>query len=75
MCVVCAPGEEQGGAGAQRADQMNGKFSSLVVEKSETSLNVFQRADILGSAPAGVHAPAEHQFVPDVSADTTSERG
>lgn len=56
----------------QRADEMNGQFSSLVVGESEASLNVFQGADMLWSSPAGIHALAEHQFVPDVSAGLTS---
>lgn len=51
---------------------MNGQFSPLIVGESEASLNVFQGADILGSSPAGVHALAEHQLVPDVSAGLTS---
>ncbi len=68
----CVPGEQQGGACAQWADEMNGQFSSLVVGESEASLNMFQRADILRSSPAGIHALAEHQLVPDVSAGLTS---
>lgn len=71
----CVPGEQQGGAGAQWADEMNGQFSSLAVGESEASLNVFHRADILRPAPAGVHALAEHQLVPDVSAGLTSRGG
>lgn len=70
----CVPGKQQGGASAQRTDEMNGQFPSLVVEESEASLNVFQGADVLRSSPAGIHALAEHQLVPDVSADLTSER-
>lgn len=54
---------------------MNGQFPSLVVRQSEASLNVFQRADILRASPAGVHALAEHQLVPDVSAGLTSGGG
>lgn len=68
----CVPGEQQGGACAQWADEMNGQFSSLVVGESEASLNMFQRADILRLSPAGIHALAEHQLVPDVSAGLTS---
>lgn len=66
------PGEQQGGPCAQRADEMNGQFPSLVVRESEASLNMFQRADILWSSPAGIHALAENQLVPDVSAGLTS---
>lgn len=66
------PGEQQGGACAQWADEMNGQFSSLVVGESEASLDVFQRADILRSSPAGVHALTEHQLVSYVSAGLTS---
>lgn len=51
---------------------MNGQFPSLVVGESDTSLNMLQRADILWSSPAGIHALAEHQLVPDVSAGLTS---
>lgn len=69
-CVV--PREQQGGPGAQRADEMNGQFSSLVVGEREASLNVLQRADIVGSPPAGIQALAEHQLVPDVSAGLRS---
>jgi len=68
----CVPWEQQGGTCAQWADEMNGQFSSLVVGESEASLNVLQRADILWSSPAGIHALAEHQFVSDVSAGLTS---
>lgn len=75
VCFFCVPGEQQGGACAQWADEMNGQFSSLVVGESEASLNVFQRADILRSSPAGINALAEHQLVPDVSAGLTSGGG
>ena len=75
VCFPCVPGEQQGGACAQWADQMNGQFPSLVVGESEASLSVFQRTDILGPSPAGVHALAEHQLVSDVSAGLTSGRG
>lgn len=68
------PGEQQGGACAQRADEVNGQFPSLVEGQSEPSLNVFQTADVLRLSPAGIHALAEHQLVPDVSAGLTSER-
>lgn len=60
------PGEQQGGAGAQWADEMDGQLPSLVVGQREASLNVFQGADVLRPSPAGVHALAEHQLVPDV---------
>lgn len=70
--VYYVPGEQQGGACAQWADEMNGQFPSLVVGESEANLNVFQTADELWSSPAGFHAPAEHQLVPDVSAGLTS---
>lgn len=67
--------EQQGGAGAQRADEMNGQFSSVVVRESEASLNVFQRSDILGPSPAGIHTLAEHQFVSNASAGLTNGGG
>lgn len=70
--VYYVPGEQQGGACAQWADEMNGQFPSLVVGESEANLNVFQTADELWSSPAGIHALAEHQLVPDVSAGLTS---
>lgn len=70
--VYYVPGEQQGGACAQWADEMNGQFPSLVVGESEANLNVFQTADELRSSPAGIHALAEHQLVPDVSAGLTS---
>lgn len=64
--------KQQGGASAQWADEMNGQFPSLVVGESEASLNMFQRVDVLRSAPAGIHALAEHQLAPDVSAGLAS---
>lgn len=70
--VYYVPGEQQGGACAQWADEMNGQFPSLVVGQTEANLNVFQAADELWSSPAGVHALAEHQLVPYVSAGLTS---
>lgn len=70
--VYYLPGEQQGGAGAQWADEMNGQFPSLVVGESEANLNVFQTADELRPSPAGIHALAEHQLVPYVSAGLTS---
>lgn len=72
MVFYCVPGEQQGGTRAQWADEMNGQFSSLVVGESEASLNVFKRADILRPSPAGIHALAEHQLVPYLSAGLTS---
>lgn len=70
--VFYVPGEKQGGACAQWADEMNGQFPSLVVGESEANLNVFQTADELWLSPAGIHALAEHQLVPYVSAGLTS---
>lgn len=70
--VYYVPGEQQGGACAQWADEMNGQFPSLVVGDSEANLNVFQTADELWPSPAGIHALAEHQLVPYVSAGLTS---
>lgn len=70
--VYDVPGEQQGGACAQWADEMNGQFPSLVVGQTEANLNVFQTADELWSSPAGIHALAEHQLVPYVSAGLTS---
>lgn len=70
--VYYVPGEQQGGACAQWADEMNGQFPSLVVGESEANLNVFQAADELWPSPAGIHALAEHQLVPYVSAGLTS---
>lgn len=69
------PGEQQGGVCAQRADEMDGQFSSLVVGESEASLDMFQGVDELRSSPAGVHALAEHQLVPNVSAGVDKWRG
>lgn len=76
-CVAlrCVPGEQQGGAGAQRADQVHGQLPPLVVGQREASLDVLQRADVLGPPPAGVHAPAEHQLVADVPAGWTGSGG
>lgn len=74
-CFFCVPWEQQGGTRAQWADEMNGQFSSLVVGKSEVSLNVLQRSDILRLSPAGIHAFAEHQLVSDVSAGFDKWKG
>lgn len=71
----CVPGKQQGGAGAQWADQVHGQLPSLVVRQREASLNVLQGADVLGPPPAGVHALAEHQLVADVPAGWTGGGG
>lgn len=78
LCCValhCVPGEQQGGAGAQWADQVHGQLPPLVVGQREASLHVLQGADVLGPPPAGVHALAEHQLVPDVPAGWTGGGG
>lgn len=75
VCRVfhCIPREQEGRACAQRTDEMNCQFASLVVEETQTSLNVLQRADVVRPSPAGIDALSEHQPAPDVSADLTRQ--
>lgn len=75
MLLCCVPGEQQGGAGAQWADQVHGQLPPLVVGQREASLHVLQGADVLGPAPAGVHTLAEDQLVADVPAGWTGGGG
>lgn len=70
---VYLPGRQQGGASAQRADEMDGQVSSVVVGESEASLDMLQRANVLWPPPAGIHTLTEHQLVPYVPTGCSGE--
>lgn len=52
---MCVPGVEQRGAGACRADEMDGQVPPAVVGQGEPSLDVLKGGDQAVCTEAGIH--------------------